>query len=135
MLLYFVQHSWQWCMAGCIAMGVMLLFTGIAHFKFTKGMEMMLPRFLPFKKVFVILTGVLEIAAGIGLFLPSMQKNTGWWLILFFILIIPANISATLRHINYEKATADGAGRSYLWFRIPLQLFFIVWVYFFAVKM
>jgi uncharacterized membrane protein len=59
---------------------------------------------------------------------------TGWLLILFFILILPANIYAAVRHIDYQKATTEGNGLHYLWFRVPLQLLFIAWAYFFAVK-
>jgi uncharacterized membrane protein len=134
LVLYFMHHTWQWSMSGCIGMGVMMLFTAIAHFKFVKGMELMLPPFITFKKAVIILTGFIEIAAGIGLFFPDWQRTTGWWLILFFVIILPANISAALRHIDLEKGTTDGAGPAYLWFRIPLQLFFIAWVYFFAIR-
>ena len=49
----------------------------------------------------------------------------------FFILILPSNIYASVKKINYQKATLDGPGLSYLWFRMPLQVFFIGWVYFF----
>ncbi|MGH2645000.1 MAG: hypothetical protein ACRDE2_13690, partial [Chitinophagaceae bacterium] len=59
---------------------------------------------------------------------------TGWLLILFFILILPANISAATRHIDYQKPIAEGNGLAYLWFRIPLQILFIVWTYLSAIK-
>jgi len=52
----------------------------------------------------------------------------------FFVLILPANIHAAIHHVNLETATNDGNGLNYLWFRIPLQVFYIAWVYFFAVK-
>jgi uncharacterized membrane protein len=54
-------------------MSVMLLFTAIAHFKFTKGMTMMLPGFIPFKTETVYLTGIIEIVAAIGLFIPHFR--------------------------------------------------------------
>lgn len=134
LVLYFINGSLQWSQAGCIGMSIMLVFTAIGHFKLGKGMEQMLPVFIPFKKAIVAGTGIIEIAAAIGLLLPGWQHITGWCLILFFLVILPANISSALRHINYEKGTADGAGPTYLWFRIPLQVFFIAWVYFSAVQ-
>ena len=53
---------------------------------------------------------------------------------LFFIAILPANIKASMENINYQTGELDGIGLEYLWFRIPLQLFFIVWVFFTAIK-
>ena len=41
---------WNFISAGNIAMSIMLLVTAIGHFKFPKGMTMMLPDVVPFKK-------------------------------------------------------------------------------------
>lgn len=114
-------------------MSAMLLFTSIAHFAFVKGMMAMLPHFIPYKKSMVYLTGFIEVAAAIGLQIPQLLVTTAWLLILFFVLILPANIHAALKHVNYQKGTSDGDGPAYLWFRVPLQIVFIGWVYFFAI--
>jgi uncharacterized membrane protein len=112
-----------------IAMAMMMAFTALGHFKFTRGMAMMMPSFIPYKKQLVYITGVIEIAAAAGLLIPATRTLTAWCLILFFIVLTPANINAAMKCINMEKATLDGPGPAYLWFRIPLQLLFIVWVY------
>src|SRR5690606_35353704 len=112
----------------------MLLFTAIAHFVFTKGMSMMLPDLIPYKREVVYLTGIIEIDAAIGLFIPNFRIMTAWLLIAFFILILPANIYAAVEQIDYQKGTFDGNGLSYLWFRVPLQFLFIVWTYLSAIK-
>jgi len=126
--------SYDFSLSGRIAMSVMLLFTAFAHFVFSKGMAMMLPDFISCKTATVFLTGIIEIAAAIGLFIPSFRLITAWLLIAFFILILPANIYAALKHVDYQKATFDGSGLAYLWFRIPLQIHFIVWTYLAAIK-
>jgi uncharacterized membrane protein len=46
------------------------------------------------------------------------------------MVMLPANVYAALHHIDYEKATTGGKGPGSLWFRVPLQFFFIAWVYF-----
>ena len=130
----FVSGLWQLPLAGCIGMSMMLTFTAIGHFAFPEGMEMMLPPSMPFKKTLIYITGFIEIAAAIGLLLPAIRQLTGWLLVLFFIAILPANISAAFRNVNYQKATYNGPGPAYLWFRVPLQLFFIAWVYWFAIR-
>lgn len=121
-------------LSGRIAMSVMLLFTALGHFKFDQGMAMMLPEYVPFRLKIVHLTGLIELAATVGLLLPNFKIITAWLLILFFILILPANIYAALQKVDYQKATYNGAGPSYLWFRIPLQILFILWVYFSAIE-
>lgn len=55
-------------------MSVMLVFTAIAHFTFTKGMEMMIPDFIPFKTQAVYATGIMEILFAIALQVPSYRK-------------------------------------------------------------
>lgn len=129
-----IRGNYEFANSGRIAMSIMLLFTAVAHFAFTKGMAMMLPDFIPYKTETVYLTGIIEITAAIGLFIPSLRVITAWLLIAFFILILPANIYAALKQIDYQKGTSDGNGLMYLWFRIPLQILFIVWTYLSAIK-
>lgn len=121
-------------LSGRIAMSVMLLFTAVAHFVFTRGMTMMLPEIFPYKTAMIYLTGVVEIAAAAGLLIPGWRVITGWLLIVFFILLLPANIYAAQKHVDYQKGTYNGSGLTYLWFRIPLQVLFILWTYWVAIK-
>ncbi len=120
--------------SGNLAMAVMLCFTSLGHFMFTNGMAMMMPSFIPMKKLMVYFTGILEIILGIGLLFPSLRFTSGILLIVIFVLMLPANINAAKKHIDYEKATYEGKGMGYLWFRIPLQILFIAWVFVFAVS-
>jgi uncharacterized membrane protein len=126
------RHDWNFFFAGNAAMSTMLLFTAIGHFAFPKGMAMMMPKYLPFKTVLVYITGIIEIAAAGGLLVVSMRHITAILLILFFIAVLPANIHAAIHKVNFEKGTYTGKGLNYLWFRVPLQLFFIVWVWYFG---
>jgi uncharacterized membrane protein len=43
-------------------MAVFIIFTGLSHFKFQKGMAMMIPDFIPAKMFWVYATGIVEIA-------------------------------------------------------------------------
>lgn len=113
-------------------MAAMLLFTAIGHFAFAKGMTMMLPDFVPFKKQVVYLTGVIEATAAAGLLIGSLREVTAILLIVFFVLVLPANIYSALKNVDYQKGTNEGPSVNYLWFRVPLQLFFIAWVAYFG---
>lgn len=118
-----------------IGMSVMLLFTAMGHFMFTDGMAQMIPDFIPLKKELVYFTAIIEIFGAIGLHIVQFRTITAWLLILFFVLILPANIKASIDQLDYQKATFDGNGLKYLWFRVPLQILFMLWVYFSSIKM
>lgn len=125
-----IKGTYEVAQSGVIAMSMMLIFTAIGHFAFTKGMSMMIPKFIPFKESIVYLTGVFEILLAIGLLIPKFRYISGWALIVFLLLMLPANIYASMHHVNIQKGTFDGNGPAYLWFRIPLQILFIAWTYF-----
>ena len=129
-----IRKDYDFALSARIAMSIMLCFTAIGHFVFTKGMAMIIPPFIPFKTNLVYLTGLFEILLAIGLLIPKLKVITGWTLIIFLLLMLPANIYASMHHIDYQKGTFNGNGLSYLWFRIPLQFLFIAWTYFSAIK-
>ena len=117
-----------------IGMSIMLLFTALGHFLFPDGMALMVPDFIPFKKEMVYFTAIIEITAAIGLQIPQVRVLTAWLLILFFVLLLPANIKASMDQLNYQTGAFDGPGLAYLWFRVPLQVLFIFAVYSSSIK-
>lgn len=133
-ILKLTKGDFHYALSGRIAMSAMLIFTAIGHFAFTKGMAAMLPDFIPAKTEVVLLTGLLEIFLAIGLLLPNYRNTIAWILIMFLILALPANIKAAIENINYQTGELNGEGLSYLWFRIPLQIFFIFWTYLTSIK-
>ena len=126
--------SYEFALSARIAMSAMLLFTAVGHFVFTKGMSLMLPDFVPYKIEIVYLTGIIEIVAACGLLISNFRIVTGWLLIAFFVCLLPANIYAAVKQVNYQQGTFDGNGLSYLWFRVPLQVLFIAWTYVSTIK-
>ncbi len=132
-ILKITKREYQFAKSGRIAMAAMLLLTAGAHIGFDKGMALMIPDFIPYRLELVYLTGIIEAAAAIGLLIPKYQYKTGWFLIVFLVLLLPFNIYACINHVNIKTATFDGDGLNYLLFRVPLQAFFIGWVYLSAI--
>lgn len=132
-VLKYLKGEFLWRQSGQIAMSAMLVITSIGHVLYFDGMEKMIPEVIPCKALIVSLTGLFEFACAVALFFPSLRKTTGWILIVFLTLITPANIYAAIHTINMETGSHDGSGIAYLWYRIPLQLLFITWVYFSSV--
>ena len=114
---------------GRVALAIMLLFTGSSHFFKTQEMVQMMPEFLPYRIQLVYFTGILEMAFAAGLLFPRYSKWTSIALILFFLAILPANIIGSFKRVHLG-GMENGPG--YLYFRIPLQLLFMGWAYYFG---
>ena len=127
---FVLQKKYSISDLGRFALAIMLAFTGASHFIKTEEMFQMMPNFFPYKTLFVYLTGVLEIGAGVGLLFRRFAKLTSVALIVFFVLILPANIIGSIKRV--ELGGMEN-GPTYLFFRVPLQLFFICWTYYFGI--
>lgn len=128
-----IDGNWNYVFAGNFGLALFMLFVGFSHFKFQKGMAMMIPDFIPGKMFWVYFTGILEIASAVGLLLPSLRELTAWLLIVFFVLIFIANINSSKKNINIFKADFTGPGMDYLYKeRIPMQVILIVWTWLFG---
>ena len=116
---------------GRAAMALMLVATGISHFTSIEEMVAMMPDLMPAKREMVYFTGICELAAVIGL----LWNKTAWLasvlLIVFFVLVLPANIAGSLKSVQFGGMEY---GPLYLLFRIPLQIFFIWWVWYFGIR-
>jgi uncharacterized membrane protein len=132
---HFINGGWDYVFAGNIAMAVMLLFTALGHFIYREGMTLMVPGFIPAKKLLIYLTGIMEVIFAIGMIIPSTRRLSADLLILFFLLVLPANIYAAQKGVDYQTATFEGRGADYLWLRIPMQLLFIAWAAYFGIIM
>ena len=103
------------------ALSEMLLFTAAAPFNAMRPDQIrMVPPSFPRPDLFVTVTGVLEILGAIGILVPRTRRLAGIGLVLLFIALFPANVSATLRDV-----TLGGRPATALWLRAPMQLFFI----------
>ncbi|MEJ2004461.1 MAG: hypothetical protein P8X57_05740, partial [Cyclobacteriaceae bacterium] len=125
---------WGIHFSGNLAMAAMIVFTGIAHFIYTEGMMLMLPHIVPSKEFVIYATGIFEILAAIGLLIPKYRRTTALLLMIFLIVILPANFKGAYDHLDLTTAQYDGRGPAYLWFRVPLQVAFIFWIWYFSFR-
>lgn len=128
---FFLASRLSFSFIGRASLAAMLIVTGIAHFTSTDLMVETIPDFLPLKREIVYLTGVLELLAVAGLLIDKTAKLTAVLLIIFFLAVLPANIVGSLKQVNLG-GTENGA--MYLFFRVPLQIFFIFWTYYFGIR-
>lgn len=116
---------------GAIGMGLAFLMFGAGHFVATEPMMLLFPEWVPLKREIVWVTGVMELVAGVALFLSKYRKAAGWAVIAMLVCFLPANIYGALAQV---PVAGHEGGWSYLAIRIPLQAFLIWWAWRFAAK-
>lgn len=111
----------QWRDACRIGLAVMFLFTAATHFSPLKyDLAAMIPPPLTGTLWLIYLTGVLEALGAVGLLVPRLRTSAAWGLLALLIVLFPANVYAAI-----AGATLNGAAPTPLWFRTPLQMFWI----------
>jgi uncharacterized membrane protein len=119
-----------WVGATRYALATMLLFTASAHFtKMKNDLVRMMPDWIPQPMALVYFTGVCEIAGAIGLLLPSVRQTAGLALIVFFIVVFPANVKAARSGVGL-----GGKRPTPLWLRASMQVLFIALTWWSAVR-
>ena len=110
-----------------VGLSLFFMFTAIPHFISTEQMATMLPPSIPYRIELIYVTGVLELLGAIGVWIPRLERLTGFLLIVMLIGLLPANVYAAINRIDFG---AYSVGPVYLLVRVPFQLFVIWWTYF-----
>ena len=105
---------------------------GINHFHNTKFYRSIVPPGFPNPELLVVVSGICEIAGGVGLLIPQLRRAAGWGLIALLIAVFPANVFMT---IAPERIPDLHISQWLLWVRLPLQGILAAWVWFVALRM
>lgn len=109
------QDSARWGLAA------MLLLTASAHFtRMRADLVRMVPPSLPRPELLVTLTGIAEALGAAGILVPQTRRIAGGALVLLFLAMLPANVSAARRGL-----TLGGKPVTPIWIRVPMQILFI----------
>ena len=122
------------------SLGILLIIAGIGHFVFPKGLDAIVPEFLPGDPRFwTYLSGLAEIAIGIALLTPLTAKLgdapirliATYAALALFIAVYPANIKMAV-----DWSSREMPDRLIAYARLPLQfgLFYWAWSVIKAIK-
>jgi uncharacterized membrane protein len=109
-----------------IALALLMVAGGTAHFVFPGAYGRIVPAFLPAPLTLVYVSGVAEILGGLGLLFSPTRTLAAWGLIALYVAIFPANVNMAVNHIGF---TSQPMPSWLLWARLPLQAVFIAWAY------
>jgi uncharacterized membrane protein len=99
---------------------------GIMHFVLPDTYARVMPAWLGWHAELVAISGVCEIAGGIGVLVPRVRRLAGWGLILLSIAVLPANVQMLLDGIHASRPAWQIA---LLVLRLPLQAALIWWIW------
>lgn len=85
-----------------------------------------MPPWLPLHRALVLLSGVCQIAGGVGVLIPRTRRAAGWGLILLLIAVSPANLQMLL---DARASGASALAQTLFALRLPLQLALVAWVW------
>jgi uncharacterized membrane protein len=99
-----------------------LLFSGVAlHFFRAHLTASIIPPTFPARLFLALFTGICEIAGGLGLFVPRVQRSAALWIAIMMVAIFPANIYSA-------GQTIDGFRFPSVPVRLAMQLVYIIFV-------
>jgi uncharacterized membrane protein len=116
-------------LSGQIGIALLFFVTGLTHFRQPSALGEMIPNWVPSKSLVVSATGVFELLGAIAILIPSSSRITGWALSIFLVLVLPANIYAAFKRVDFG---GHSLGPAYLLLRIPFQLFLLGWIRWFS---
>ncbi len=100
------------------------VWVGITHFTGPEFFVAIVPPYLPAPLALVYISGVAEIAGGLGVLLAATRRWAGWGLIALLVAVYPANIHMALHPEDFPEASAGA-----LYVRLAFQLVFFAWVW------
>ena len=108
-----------------VACGAFFVAAGALHFVIPRRYESIVPPYVPAPRESVAVTGVAEVAGGLALLVPGLERPARAWLIAVLLAVFPANVHMA---VNPDQIQGLRVPRSLLWARLPLQAVLIAWV-------
>ena len=103
--------------------GIPFILVGIEHFRSPQKFVEIVPNYLPFALFLVYLTGVIEIAGGLGIIYPGTREITGRLMVLFLLAVYPANFHMWINDIPYNGTRLSTTGHL---IRLSVQMLLII---------
>ncbi len=106
-------------------LAVGMLAIGVLHFANPAPFVRIIPHYFPASLALplVLVSGVLEIAGGVGLLVPRTRRLAAIGLMALYVAVFPANIE----HALHPELLGTSAAVAYA--RLPFQLLFIAWAW------
>ena len=109
-----------------LLLAVFFIAAGILHFVFPTSYAKSVPAWLPWHAGLVVISGLFEIAGGVGVLFEATRRLAGIGLIGLCLAVLPANVQMLQ---DAQAAGASSAWLALLWLRLPAQALLIAWIW------
>jgi len=113
-------------------MGPLYVVAGVLHFVAPELYVQIIPPMLPAPLALVYLSGVAEIAVGIGVLIPRTRRYAAWATIALLVAIFPANVYMATSMVVVDGIGGGDPSAAARWARLPLQGVLILWAYWYT---
>ena len=86
-------------------LGIFFINVGIAHFTDTEWFEPIVPDLFGNPTFWVLITGVFEIALGIGIIVPQTRRYSSLLMALFLVVVYAGNLNMWVNNIPLDDRT------------------------------
>jgi uncharacterized membrane protein len=107
-----------------LALSGLFILAGVNHFVMPRAYEQIVPPDLGDARRLVTVSGVAEIAGGVGVLLPGTRRLSGLGLIALLAAVFPANLFMARNSERFPKIP-----RVALYARLPLQPLAMWWTW------
>ena len=109
-----------------IVLALFFTVAGMLHFVYPNAYIGVMPPWLGWHAALVFISGVAEVAGGVGVLPASTRRLAGWGLLALCVAVLPANLQML---IDALAAVRPAWIIALLVVRLPLQLLLMWWIW------
>lgn len=109
-----------------VVLGVLFVLAGLLHFVVPEYYQAIMPPYIPTPATLVAVSGLAEMAGGVGLLLPRWRQAAGIGLVVLLLAVLPANVEMLRQG---RERGIPGILEALLWLRLPVQGLLMWWVW------
>ena len=105
---------------------------GVMHFVYPSAYAQIVPPALPAPLLLVYLSGVAEVAVGVGLLYPPTRRAAAVATMLLLAAIFPANVYMAVSGVAVQGPVSADPSPAVRWGRLPLQAVLVAWAWWYT---
>lgn len=116
-----------------LVMGPMYVVAGVFHFLVPGLYVQIVPPVFPAPLALVYLSGLAEVAVGIGLLIPRTRRYAAWATVALLVAVFPANVYMATSGVVVEGMPGGGDPSALVrWGRLPIQAVLVLWAFWYT---
>lgn len=101
-----------------------MIVAGLNHFVSPEFYLRLIPPWLPWHGALVFWSGVAEVAVGVGVLIPRIRREAGWFAIIVLLAVFPANVWMAVDPSVWPEVPMWAR-----WARLPIQALLVWWAW------